>query len=55
MPEYEVTWEGRVRETYYVMAESEDEARENWSDGHVAHSVSFDGEIVDVAEVSDDE
>lgn len=55
MPEFEVTWEGRVREVYYVMAESEDEARENWPDGHLASSESFDGEVIEVAEVSDDE
>lgn len=51
MPEYEVTWEGRIREVYFVMAESEAEARENWADGHLSHSVAFDGEVTSVEEV----
>ena len=55
MLEFEVTWEGRVREVYYVMAESEAEARENWTEGDLSHSVAFDGEVVEVAEVADSE
>ena len=54
MPEFEVTWEGRVREVYYVEAESEAEARENWHDGDLDHSVSFDGEVIEVAEADDE-
>lgn len=50
MREYEVTWEGRVREVYLVMAESEAEARENWTDGSLAHSEAFDGEVTSVEE-----
>ena len=49
-----VMYEGRVQETYVVEAESEEEARERWSETEPVSSEVIDGEIVDVEEVSDD-
>lgn len=54
MPEYEVTWEGRVREVYYVTADSPEEARERWSDEEPTISEAWDGEVVSVRESDND-
>ncbi|QDK01384.1 hypothetical protein SEA_WATERT_115 [Microbacterium phage WaterT] len=53
MKEYVVIYEGTIRETYLVTANSEDEAREIWSDFDAMSSEMIDGEVVDVVE--DDE
>jgi len=55
MPEFELVWEGQLREVYHVEAETEDEARDIWMDTKPVSSEALDGEIVDVTEVSDDE
>lgn len=54
MPEYEVTWEGRVREVYHVEAASPEEAREKWSDEEPTISEVWDGEVISVEEATDD-
>lgn len=51
MPQFEVVYEGTVREIYYVFAETEDEARETWSDEEPSYSEVIDGEVVSVEEV----
>lgn len=51
MPQFEVVYEGTVREIYYVDAETEDEARENWSDEEPSYSEVIDGEVVSTVEV----
>ena len=53
MPEFELVYEGRVREIYAVTAASEDEAREKWSDTEPVTSEVIDGGIVSVNEVED--
>jgi hypothetical protein len=50
--EYLVTYEGSVRETYCVIAESEAEAREKWSDTEPMSSEVTDGEVTSI-EVTD--
>ena len=51
-PQYMKTWivtfEGRVRETYLVDAETEAEAREKWSDYEPDISEVLDGAVVSV-------
>ena len=51
MPQFEVVYEGTVREIYYVSAETEDEARETWFDEDPSYSEVIDGEVVYVEEV----
>ena len=51
MPQFEVIYEGTVREIYYVSAETGDEAREIWSDEEPSYSEVIDGDVVDVKEV----
>lgn len=51
MPLFEVVFEGTVRETYHVFAETEAEARENWSDEEISYSEVIDGDVVSVEEV----
>ncbi|WBL18497.1 hypothetical protein [Citricoccus sp. NR2] len=53
MPEFQVTWEGRVREIYFVEAEGAEEARRIWSDYAPDISESLDGEVTDVEEVGE--
>lgn len=53
MKEYEIIWEGHVREIYVVVAESEADARENWFDGSLVHSEAYDGEVTSVEEMED--
>lgn len=52
MKTYEVIYEGTVRETYLVEANSEDEARENWHrlSDHPLSSEMIDGEVTIVRE-----
>lgn len=51
MPQFEVVYEGTVREIYYVFAETEDEARETWFDEDPSYSEVIDGDVVYVEEV----
>lgn len=55
MPEFEVTYEGTVRETYYVEAETAAEAREKFSEGELYRSEVLEGSVTSVEEVDDDE
>lgn len=48
MPEFTVIYEGRIREEYTVEAETEEEAREKWSDTEPVVSEVIDGEVVEV-------
>lgn len=50
MKNFELTYEGRVREVYHVQAEAEAEAREKWMDTEPVSSEVIDGEIVTVEE-----
>ena len=43
--EYIVTYEGTIREKYVVVVESEDEARELWSDNEPVSSEIIDGAV----------
>lgn len=54
MPEYEITVHTRVKETYYVEAESEQEALKHWSDKEPVQSECIDIEDVSVTEATDD-
>mgnify|MGYP005800126781 CR=1 FL=1 len=51
MKEFEVVYEGTVRETYYVFAETEEEANELWSEEEPSYSEVIDGDVVSVEEV----
>ena len=51
MKEFEVVYEGTVREIYYVFAETEEEAMELWSDEEPSYSEVIDGDVVSVEEV----
>lgn len=51
MPQFEVVYEGTVREIYYVFAETEDEARETWFEEEPSNSEVIDGDVVSVEEV----
>lgn len=54
MPEFEVVYEGQVREVYVVTADSEEEARRIWVDvGDLVQSEVTDGEIYSVEEIAD--
>lgn len=55
MPEFEVTYEGRVREVYFVEADTAEEAREKYSDQEPYSSEVLDGGVVSVGEATDDE
>lgn len=48
MTVYEVIYEGTVRETYLVDADSEDEALENWTEHGPVISEAIDGEVTEV-------
>jgi hypothetical protein len=50
MAEFTVELHGEVRELYAVTAETEEEARENWMDGHMYLSESSSMEIYSVTE-----
>lgn len=50
MKSFELIYEGRVREVYNVMAESEDEARAKWMNSEPVVSEVVDGEITEVKE-----
>lgn len=50
MKNFELIYEGRVKEVYSVMAETEEEAREKWMDSNPVSSEVIDGEIVKVSE-----
>lgn len=54
MPEFELTWTGEIQETYLVEAETEEEAREKWSDTRPVSSESYGGKITDVRLADDD-
>lgn len=51
MPEFEIVYEGRVREIYVITADSEEEARLNWVDADLAQSEVYDGEVISVEEI----
>jgi hypothetical protein len=51
--EYEVIYEGRVREVYIVAASSAAEAREKWCDTEPVISEVVDGSVVQVAPVDE--
>ena len=51
MKQFEVVYEGTVREVYHVFAETEDEAREIWSDEEPSYSEVIDGDVTYVKEV----
>lgn len=55
MKQWIVTFEGRVREMYWVTAETADEARNCYWEFEPGVSEVFDGEVIDVEEVDDDE
>ena len=48
MQEYEVIYEGTIREVYYVMAESADQAERIWSDVEPTISEVVDGSLASV-------
>ncbi len=48
MAEFTLIYEGRVREQYSVEAETEEEAREKWSEEKPFISEVIDGGIVEV-------
>lgn len=52
MNEYEVIYEGRVREIYYVTASSSEEARDLWSDFEPATSETIDGEVTAITKLN---
>lgn len=54
MAEFTVIYEGRVREQYSVEADTEEEAREKWSDTEPTMSEVIDGSIVEVTREDDD-
>lgn len=51
MKQFEVIYEGTVREVYHVFAETEDEARDIWSDEEPSYSEVIDGDVTYVVEV----
>lgn len=51
MKQFEVVYEGTVREVYHVFAETEEEARDLWSDEEPSYSEVIDGDVVSVEEV----
>lgn len=51
MPEFEIVYDGQVREVYVVTADSEEEARRTWYDGTLVQSEVYDGEIYSVEEI----
>lgn len=51
MATYRVVWIGRVREVYYVEAETREEAERTWSNGDFDMSESFDGAVEEIEEV----
>lgn len=55
MSEFTLIYEGRIREQYIVEAETEEEARDKWSDTEPFISEVVDGGIVEVFEESNDE
>lgn len=55
MAMYEVIFEGTVREVYFVVADSEDEAMENWADYEPDVSEVMDGAPVSVELVDDED
>lgn len=48
MSEYQVIYEGTIREVYIVEADSEDEARDKWPEEMPVHSEVTDGEVTGV-------
>ena len=54
LKQYEVTYEGRVREVYYVTASSKDEARLIWSDDEPVISEVIDGDVMSIKDVTDE-
>lgn len=55
MPEFEVTYEGRVREIYFVEADTAEEARVKYSDLEPYSSEVLDGGVVSVEEAIEDD
>jgi hypothetical protein len=51
MKEYEIVYEGTVREYYYVEAESAEQAREIWSEVDADTSEVIEGGVIEVNEV----
>jgi len=47
---FHVTYEGRVKETYVVEAETAEEAAEKWSDYEPTSSEVIDGSVVEIEE-----
>lgn len=54
MKRWIVTFEGRVRETYLVEAETAEEARDTWHDVEPEYSDVIDGGVIDVMEDDDE-
>ncbi len=54
MAQYVVKLRGECREVYFVEAESEDEARENWASGWYQTTVSQDMEVVSVDKMEEE-
>lgn len=54
MAEFTVIYVGRVREQYSVEADTEEEARNKWSDGEPFISEVIDGGVVEVIKEDDD-
>lgn len=54
MAQFEIVYEGQVRETYIVDADSREEAERIWPDGWLAQSEVYDGEVVSVEEIEED-
>lgn len=55
MPEFTVKWRGTLEETYVFEADSEEHAREIWSDFNPDVSEAIDGEVTEVTLVDDGE
>ena len=55
MKTWRVTFEGRVRETYWITAETADEARNCYWRFEPNVSEVLDGDVIDVKEEGDDE
>lgn len=51
MKQFEVVYEGTVREVYHVFAETEDEARDVWFEEEPSYSEVIDGDVTHVVEV----
>ncbi len=55
MAQFEIVYEGQVREVYVVTADSRDEAFRTWPDGWLAQREVYDGEVVSVKEIEEED